>query len=56
MNIDNRRLKEIQAEKLVWQDQLNKSDSISDCLAFQGKLDILEKEERDILARCDVKI
>jgi len=56
MNIDNRRLKEIQAEKLVWQDQLNKSDSISDCLTFQGKIDILEKEERDILARCDVKL
>lgn len=56
MNPENRRLKEIQAEKLVWQDQLNKSDSISDCLTFQGKIDILEKEERDILARCDVKL
>ena len=56
MNQDNRRLKEIQAEKLVWQDQLNKCETISDCLAFQGKIDILEKEEKQILKRCDVHV
>lgn len=56
MNQDNRRLEQIQREKLVWQDQLNKAKNMSDCLAFQGKLDILEKEEKDILARCDVKL
>ena len=44
MNSDNRRLREIQQEKKVWQDQLNKCESISECFAFQGKLDILEKE------------
>lgn len=56
MNIDNRRLKEIQAEKLVWQDQLNKCESISEGFAFQGKLDTLEKEEKEILKRCDVNV
>ena len=56
MNYDNRRLKEIQSEKLVWQDQLEKATSISDCLAYKGKLDLLESEEKEILSRCDVKI
>ena len=54
MNIDNRRLREIQREKVVYQDRLNKSESISDCLIYQGKLESLEKEEQDILARYDV--
>ena len=56
MNLDNRRLKEIQAEKLVWKDQLNKCETISDCLAYQGKIDILENEEKEILKRCDVHV
>ena len=56
MNLDNRRLKEIQAEKLVWCQQLDKCTTISDCLAFQGKIDILEKEEKEILRRCDVDV
>ena len=56
MNLDNRRLKEIQAEKLVWQDQLSKCETISDCLAFQCKIDILEEEEKQILKRCDVNV
>jgi len=56
MNSDNRRLREIQQEKKVWQDQLNKCESISECFAFQGKLDILEKEEKEILKRCDVNV
>lgn len=54
MNQDNRRLKQIQQEKLVWKDQLSKAQTMSDCLAFQGKIDILEKEEEEILKRCDV--
>jgi len=56
MNLDNRRLKEIQAEKLVWKDQLSKCESISDCLVFQGKIDILEEEEKQILRRCDIDV
>ena len=56
MNMDNRRLKEIQQEKLVWQDQLDKAKTKSDYLAFQGKIEILEKEEKEILKRCDVNV
>ena len=56
MNLDNRRLKEIQSEKLVWQDQLDKADTISDCLTFRGKIEILENEEKEILKRNDVII
>ena len=56
MNLDNRRLKEIQQEKLVWKDQLSKCETTSDCLAFQGKLDILEDEEKQILKRSDIDV
>ena len=56
MNIDNRRLREIQREKVVYQDRLDKSESISDCLIYQGKLECLENEEKDILKRYDVVI
>lgn len=54
MNIDNRRLREIRLEKQVYKDQLEKSETISDCLIYQGKLECLENEEKDILARYDV--
>lgn len=56
MNLDNRRLKEIQAEKQVWKDQLDKCETISDCLAYQGKIDILNEEEKQILKRSDVHV
>lgn len=54
MNINNRRLKEIQREKAVYADRLEKADTINDCLIYQGKLDCLEREEKDILKRYDV--
>ena len=53
MNIDNRRLREIRLEKQVYKDQLEKSETISDSLLYQGKLESLEREEKDILARYD---
>ena len=56
MNQQNRRLKEIQKEKILFQNMLDKSESISDCLTYQGKLEILEKEEKEILQRNDVII
>ena len=56
MNIDNRRLREIQREKKVYADRLEKSETISDSLLYQGKLESLEREEKDILARYDVII
>ena len=54
MNIDNRRLREIRLEKQVYKDQLEKSETISDSLLYQGKLESLEREEKDILSRYDV--
>jgi hypothetical protein len=54
MNIDNRRLREIQSEKRVYTSLLEKADKISDCLIYQGKLDCLNREEKEILARYDV--
>ena len=56
MNMDNRRLKEIQAEKLVWQDQLNKTTSVGEIATFKGKIECLEREEKQILKRNDVII
>ena len=54
MNIDNRRLREIQIEKRAYSKLLDEADKISDCLIYQGKLECLENEERDILKRYDV--
>lgn len=54
MNVDNRRLREIQQEIKAYQRLLVESDSISDCLIYRGKLECLEKEEKEILKRCDV--
>lgn len=56
MNLDNRRLLEIQKEKKLFKSLLDQADTISDCLAYQGKLELLENEEKDILQRCDVII
>ena len=47
----NRRLSEIQDEKLKFQDMLDNSQTISECLVSQGKLDILEKEEKEIIEK-----
>ena len=54
MNIDNRRLREIQTEKKAYQHLLDESDSTSDCLIYKGKLESLTREEKDILERYDV--
>jgi hypothetical protein len=56
LNLDNRRLVEIQKEKKLFSSLLDKAESISDCLTYKGKLDILEKEEKEILKRNDVII
>ena len=53
MNIDNRRLREIQREKLFYQDRLEKTNDDKDSLIYKGKLECLEKEEKDILKRYD---
>ena len=56
MNLDNRRLTEIQKEKKLFKSLLDNADTISDCLTYKGKLDLLESEEKEILSRCDVII
>ena len=56
MNIDNRRLREIQREKQVYGEQLEQADTINDCLIYQGKIECLEREEKNILKRYDVII
>ena len=54
MNLDNQRLKDIQIFKSMYHKQLKKADTISDCLMIQKHIDRLEKEEAEILKRCDV--
>lgn len=56
LNLDNRRLVEIQKEKKLFSSLLDGADTISDCLAYKGKIEILEKEEKEILKRNDVII
>lgn len=56
LNQDNQRLKEIKEMLSVYYYELDKSDSISDCLKLQEHIDKLENEEKQILARCDVII
>ena len=56
MNSDNQRLQEIKQFLSAYYYELNKSDSIEECLMIQEHIDALEKEEKEILARCDVII
>ena len=53
MNVDNRRLREIQSEKKAYQKLLDESTKGSDCLIFKGKLESLNREEKSILKRYD---
>ena len=54
LNIDNRRLREIQRDLVFYHKRLDEAETKSESLIYQGKIDILEKEEQDILARYDV--
>lgn len=56
MNQDNQRLKEIKEMLSAYYNELKKTDSISESLQLQGHIDELEKEEKQILQRCDVII
>ena len=53
MNLDENRLKEIQREKRSYYTLLEKAESISDCITYKARIDELDKEEIDILKRCD---
>ena len=54
MNIENRRLREIQTAKRIYQKRLDESTKIGECLIYQGKIECLNREERQILERNDV--
>ena len=54
MNIDNRRLREIQRDLVFYHKRLDEAETKNESVIYQGKIDILEKEEQDILARYDV--
>jgi hypothetical protein len=54
MNLSNRRLREVQSELIFYHKRLKEAETISESLIYQGKIEILEKEEKDILKRYDV--
>lgn len=54
LNIDNRRLREVQSELIFYHKRLDEAETKSESLIYQGKIEILEREEREILARYDV--
>lgn len=56
MNLDNRRLTEIQQEKILFHSLLDKAESISECITYKEKLDLLNTEEKEILKRCNDEI
>ena len=56
MHYDNRRLKEIQQEKHFFTALLEKAKNESEKQTYTGKLELLEKEEAEILERNDVII
>lgn len=56
MNINNRRLKDIQREKTFFKKMLDKSTKQADKQIYQGKLEILENEEKEILEKQGVTL
>ena len=56
MNIDNRRLTEIQRLKNAYKKLMAKNQSINEIEDYHHKLEELETEEKEILNRFDVKI
>ena len=56
MNINNRRLKDIQKEKLFFKKLLDQSTKQTDKQIYTGKLEILENEEKEILEKQGVTL
>ena len=48
---NNRRLQEVKKDILKYQKRLKESETISESLIYQGKIESLEKEKQKILAR-----
>lgn len=53
MNLDEKRLKDIQLFKEIYYQELDKAETISDCIQIQDHIDKLQLEEKEILERCD---
>ena len=57
MNIENRRLREVQSQIQAYHTLINCDDSnIEERLIYQGKIEALEREEKQILARYDIHV
>ena len=56
MNYDESRLKEIQEYKAFYNARLNEDNTELSRDLIQSRINKLEKEEKEILNRCDVKI
>ena len=56
MNIQNRRLKDIQKEKIFFKKLLDQSTKQTDKQIYTGKLEILENEETQILKKQGVTL
>lgn len=56
MNMDNQRLKEIQILKKGYEKKMLDAPTMTEAFEFQDKWNELEKEEIEILNRCDVII
>ena len=54
MNIDNRRLREIQVELKAYHELLEESVKEADKQIYKGKIESLEREQKEILERMDV--
>ena len=56
MNLDNKRLKEIQRFKIAYQHEMDKAETVADCITIQNYINDLEEEEKEILERTGVEI
>ena len=54
LNIDNRRLREIQVELKAYNELLEESVKEADKQIYKGKIESLEREQKEILERMDV--
>ena len=55
MNINNRRLRELQHEKRLYNSLYNQADKESEKRLYKGKLECVEREEKKILKRYGVE-
>ena len=54
MNLDNRRLKEIQQLKKGYRQKMLEAETMAEAFEFQDKWNALDSEEKEILERSDV--